>query len=105
MTKVLNGVRVIDIGNFQAAPFCCQILADFGAEVIRLEPPGGAVDRELGLFAPGGENPAVPLYNRNKKGITLNLQSEKGKQLLKELVEHSDVLVTNLTARAMKNQG
>lgn len=103
MATALDRIRVIDIGTFQAAPFCCQILADFGAEVIRIEPPGGAVDRELGPFAPGGENLAIPLYNRNKQGVTLNLQSDKGKQLLKELVEHSDVLVTNLTARAVKS--
>ena len=103
MTKVLDGIRVIDIGTFQAAPFCCQILADFGAEVIRLEPPGGAIDRELGPFAPSGGNLAVPLYNRNKKGITLDLQSEKGKRLLEELVKRSDVLVTNLTPRAVKS--
>ena len=87
MTKALDGIRVIDIGTFQAAPFCCQTLADFGAEVIRVELPGGGIDRELGPFAPNGENLAVPLYNRNKKGITLNLQTEKGRQLLKELEE------------------
>ena len=103
MTKVLDGIRVIDMGTFQAAPFCCQLLADFGAEVIRVEPPGGAIDRELGPFAPSGDNLAVPLYNRNKRGITLNLRSEKGKELLNELVKCSDVLVTNLTSRAVKS--
>ena len=75
MARVLEGIRVIDIGTFQSVPFCCQILADFGAEVIRVEPPGGAIDRELGPFAPSGENMAVSVYNRNKKGITLNLQN------------------------------
>jgi len=103
MTKVLDGIRVIDMGTFQAVPFCCQLLADFGAEVIRVEPPGGAIDRELGPFAPSGDNLAVPLYNRNKKCITLNLQSEQGKELLRELVKRSDVLVTNLTSRAVKS--
>ncbi len=102
MGNVLEDIRVIDIGTFQAAPFCCQILADFGAEVIRVEPPGGAIDRELGPFTPDGENFAVAMYGRNKKGITLNLQHEKGKGLLKELVKRSDVLVTNLTSRAVK---
>jgi CoA:oxalate CoA-transferase len=102
MSKVLEGIRVIDIGTFQAAPFCCQILADFGAEVIRVEPPGGAIDRELGPFAPSGENMNVALYGRNKKGITLNLQAEKGKELLRKLVKRSDVLVTNLTPKAVK---
>lgn len=103
MAKILEGIRIIDIGTFQAAPFCCQILADFGAEVIRVEPPGGAIDRELGPFAPSGENIAVALYGRNKKGITLNLQSQKGSELLRELVKRSDVLVTNLTPRAIKS--
>ncbi|MBI2857719.1 MAG: CoA transferase [Chloroflexi bacterium] len=105
MSQALEGIRVIDIGTFQAAPFCCQLLADFGAEVIRVEPPGGAIDRELGPFAAGGQNLSVPLYNRNKKGITLNLQAEKGKALLDQLVVRSDVLVTNMTSRAVKGLG
>lgn len=105
MAKVLDGIRVINMGIVQAAPFGCQLLGDFGAEVIRLEPVGGAVDRELGPFAPGGENLAVPLYNRNNKGITLNLQSEKGKRLFHELAKLSDVLVISLTPRAIKSLG
>jgi len=105
MTKVLEGIRVIDISTFQAAPFCCQTLADFGAEVIRMEPPGGAIDRELGPFALSGENMAVAVYGRNKKGITLDLRNKKGKLLLEKLVKCSDVLVTNLTPRAVKDLG
>ena len=105
MTKVLEGIRVIDISTFQAAPFCCQTLADFGAEVIRVEPPGGAIDRELGPFALNGENMAIGIYGRNKKGITLNLRTERGKLLLEDLVKCSDVLVTNLTPRAVKDLG
>ena len=101
MANILEDIRVIDIGTFQAAPFCCQLLADFGAEVIRVEPPGGAIDRQLGPFTPTGENFAVAMYGRNKKGITLNLQSEKGKHLLRDLVKQSDILVTNLTPRAV----
>ena len=101
MSKVLEGIRVIDISTFQAAPFCCQTLADFGAEVIRVEPPGGAIDRELGPFALSGENMAIGIYGRNKKGITLNLRTERGKLLLEDLVKCSDVLVTNLTSRAV----
>jgi CoA:oxalate CoA-transferase len=105
MAAALEGIRVIDIGTFQAAPFCCQMLADFGAEVIRVEPPGGAADRELGPFAPNGENLAITQYNRNKKGITLNLQSDKGKELLSDLVKLSDVMVVNMTPRAVRNLG
>jgi crotonobetainyl-CoA:carnitine CoA-transferase CaiB-like acyl-CoA transferase len=61
MAKVLEGLRVIDATTFVAAPFCCQTLADFGAEVIRIEPPGGAIDRELGPLAPLGGNLNIPL--------------------------------------------
>lgn len=105
MGKVLEGIRVIDISTFQAAPFCCQTLADFGAEVIRVEPPGGAIDRELGPFASSGENMAVGIYGRNKKDITLNLRTERGKLILEDLVRCSDVLVTNLTSRAVNELG
>lgn len=105
MTKVLEGIRVLDISTFMAGPFCCQTLADFGAEVIRIEPPGGAIDRQIGPYAPNGQNMAVPLYNRNKKGITLNLANPKGKELLTRLVKVSDVLVLNMTVRALEKLG
>lgn len=105
MSKVLEGLRVIDVTTFVAAPFCCQTLADFGAEVIRVEPPGGAIDRELGPIAPLGGNLNIPLYNRNKKGITLNLQHSQGKDILNRLVKISDIFVTNMTRRAVNNLG
>ncbi len=82
MDKVLEGIRVIDATTFVAAPFCCQTMADFGAEVIRVEQPGGAIDRELGPIAPLGGNLNIPLYNRNKKGITLNMRHPRGKEIL-----------------------
>jgi CoA:oxalate CoA-transferase len=105
MAKVLEGLRVIDATTFVAAPFCCQTLADFGAEVIRIEPPGGAIDRELGPVAPLGGNLNIPLYNRNKKGVTLNLQHPRGKQILHDLVKISDIFVTNMTRRAVNSLG
>jgi CoA:oxalate CoA-transferase len=105
MAKVLEGLRVIDATTFVAAPFCCQTLADFGAEVIRIEPPGGAIDRELGPLAPLGGNLNIPLYNRNKKGITLNLRHPRGKEILHGLVKLSDVFVTNMTRRAVNSLG
>jgi CoA:oxalate CoA-transferase len=105
VAKVLEGLRVIDATTFVAAPFCCQTLADFGAEVIRVEPPGGAIDRELGPIAPLGGNLNIPLYNRNKKGITLNLRHPKGKEILCSLVKMSDIFVTNMTRRAVNSLG
>ncbi len=103
MSMVLEGIRVIDLSTFQAAPFCCQMLADFGAHVIRVEPPGGAVDRDLGPFTHDGENIAVAMYNRNKKGLTLDLKDGRGREIFNRLVKTSDVLVNNLTQRAMRS--
>ncbi len=100
---ILDGIRVVDLSTFQAAPFCCQVLADFGADVIRVEPPGGAVDRELGPFNQNGENLGVATYNRNKRGLTLNLRAKKGREIFDRLLRESDVLVNNLTPRAIRS--
>jgi CoA:oxalate CoA-transferase len=96
MSGALEGIRVLDLGSYIAAPYCCMILADHGAEVIRAEPPNGKIDRELGPFSEEGQ-PLTYGYTiqRNKKDITLNLRSERGKGLLEELVRKVDVVVHN----------
>ena len=87
MEKVLEGIRVLDFSRYVAGAYSGLLLADMGAEVIRVERPGGEVDRELGPFAPNGESIIYGmLMARNKKGITLNIRSEKGRKILKELV-------------------
>ncbi len=96
MNRALEGIRILDLGSYVAAPYCCMLLADHGAEVIRAEPPGGKVDRELGPFSPDGQPITYGFtVQRNKKNITLNLRSERGKGLLEELVKKMDVLVHN----------
>ncbi|MBN2034789.1 MAG: CoA transferase [Deltaproteobacteria bacterium] len=96
MKRALDGIRVLDMGSYIAAPYCAMCLADHGAEVVRVEPPGGKIDRELGPFAPDGQSMMYGLsYQRNKKNITLNLRSETGKRLLDELVKKFDILVHN----------
>ncbi len=96
MKRALDGIRVLDLGSYIAAPYCAMCLADHGAEVVRVEPPGGKVDRELGPFAPNGQSMIYGLsYQRNKKNITLNLRTETGKRLLDELVKKFDILVHN----------
>jgi crotonobetainyl-CoA:carnitine CoA-transferase CaiB-like acyl-CoA transferase len=92
---ILENVRVLDFGRYIAAPFCCQLLADMGAEVVRVERPGGEVDRERGPFAANGQSLYFVTLNRNKKAITLNLNSDRGRELLLDLVKNSDVLVHN----------
>jgi len=92
---VLAGVRVIDFGRFIAAPYCGMILADMGAEVVRVERPGGDEDRRLGLTASNGENLTFPLLARNKLGITLDLRQPSARPVLFDLVRCSDVLLHN----------
>jgi CoA:oxalate CoA-transferase len=96
MKRALEGIRVLDLGSYIAAPYCCMLLADHGAEVVRAEPPNGKVDREMGPFSPDGQSLTYGLtIQRNKKDITLNLRSERGKSLLEALVRKMDVVVHN----------
>lgn len=105
MPAVLSGIRVLDLSRFISGPFCAMLLADFGAEVIRVERPGGEDDRFIGPFAPNGQSLGVMVYGRNKKGITLNLRSERGKELFRKLVERADVVVENFTTGYMDSLG
>lgn len=103
MTRVLEGVRVLDFGRFIAAPYCGMILADMGAEVIRIDRPGGEEDRRVGLKASNGENLSYPSYARNKKCISLNvLTKDAPRDVLEDLVRISDVFLHNFSPGAIK---
>lgn len=105
MTKVLEGVRVLDFGRFIAAPYCGMILADMGAEVIRIERPKGEEDRSVGLKASNGENLSYPSYARNKKGLSLNLLTKdnaEAREVMEDLVKVSDVFLHNFSPGAVK---
>jgi len=93
MARVLEGIRILDFSRYGAGPYCAMLLADMGAEVIKVERIGGEDDRTLGPLAPNGQSFRVLDTGRNKKGITLNLQREKGRQILNELVKQSDVVI------------
>ncbi len=103
---VLDGIRVLDLTRFLAGPWCGAILADMGAEVIRIDRPGGEEDRKLGPLVPG-EGDSVMFINpgRNKKGITLNLRSEKGKEIFRKLVRISDVVLENFPSGIKEDLG
>jgi len=96
----LDGIRVLDLSRFQACPLCGMLLADMGAEVIRIDPPEGAPDRKWGQLGPDGETLLYKIVSRNKKGITLNLSTSDGKEIFYELVRHSDVVLHNFTPGA-----
>lgn len=91
---ILSGVRVLDLTHYIAGPYCSQILADYGADVIKIERLDGDVGRSS---EPMYDD--ISLYfaseNRNKRGLSLDLKSSKGKEILHRLIETSDVLVTN----------
>jgi len=95
MDGALNGIRVLDFSRYKAAPYCAQLLGDMGAEVIRVERPGGGEDRELGPFTPEGDSLYTLFTCRNKLGITLNLRAPQARDLVHRLVARSDVVVEN----------
>jgi len=96
MKKALEGIKVIDLTSALNGPFCTMMLADYGAEVIKIEPLGGEQCRGWGpIDEKSGESGFFAYVNRNKKGATLNLKSEKGKAMLFELLKDADILVEN----------
>ncbi len=105
MGGILEGVRVLDFGRYIAGPYCATLLAEFGAEVIRVEKRGGSEDRFLAPVCAGGEGALFLQINRNKKSITLDPMKAEGQEVLRRLVARSDVVVANLppqTLQAMK---
>ncbi|PKB81374.1 MAG: hypothetical protein BZY88_06735 [SAR202 cluster bacterium Io17-Chloro-G9] len=105
----LNGIRVLDLGSHISAPFCARLLADYGADVIKVESPAGDVARRVGPFAgglPHREKSVVFLYiNTNKRGVTLDLATQTGKNLLAGLIKSSDILVQNLSPAEAESLG
>ncbi len=92
----LRDVRVIELGQLLAGPFCGQVLGDFGAEVIKLEDPkNGDPMRQWGREKPYGKSLWWPVVARNKKSVTCNLRTDDGQNLVRELVKRSDVLLEN----------
>jgi crotonobetainyl-CoA:carnitine CoA-transferase CaiB-like acyl-CoA transferase len=104
--NVLAGLRVLDFGRYVAAPYCAMILADLGAEVIRVERPGGGLDRRIGLLAPHGESYMFAALARSKKAITLALSAgERAREPLTRLVGASDVVLHNFSPAAAEAIG
>ena len=104
--RPLEGVRVVEMGSLLAGPFCGQLLADFGAEVIKVEPPGkGDPMRVWGRHRKDGRTLWWPIIARNKKSVTLNLREEEGQELARRLVAEADVLVENFRPGTLERWG
>src|SRR4029077_10496635 len=95
MTQALSGIRIIDMTHNQAGPACTQILGFLGAEVIKLEEPKGGDVARQNMRDQHGDSLFFLVLNANKQSLTLNLKSEEGKQLFKQVIAQSDVLVEN----------
>ncbi|WP_152345902.1 CaiB/BaiF CoA transferase family protein [Brevibacterium sp. CFH 10365] len=100
----LSGVTVLELGVFIAGPYATMQLADMGARVIKIEPPGGDPMRASGPFVDGESSPFIRL-NRNKESIVLDLKSEVGRTGLHTLLKEADVLVENMRPGALKKMG
>ena len=106
MDKALSGIRVIDMTHNQAGPACAQILGFLGADVITLEEPkGGDIARRNMRDRPDSDSLFFLLFNANKRSLTLNLKTGRGKELFKELTRKSDVLVENFSPGALDRLG
>lgn len=100
--RVLDGIDVIDLGQIYNGPYCSLMLSYLGADVTKIEPPDG---EPLRSRVDEGEPPELVMLNSNKKGMTLDLKSERGKELFTELVRDADVLVENYAVGTMEELG
>lgn len=111
MPQALDGILVVDLSHVLAAPFCTMILADLGADVIKVEPPIGDDSRAFGPFieekdAPGAKQSGYFIsINRNKRSTCVNLKTDKGKKILEELIARADVVVENFRPTTMRKLG
>jgi crotonobetainyl-CoA:carnitine CoA-transferase CaiB-like acyl-CoA transferase len=99
----VTGIRVLDLTRYLAGPFCTMLLADMGAEVIKIEAPGGG--REFAQGGPGSGNYFFLSANRNKKSITLDIKSERGRAVFQRLSREADVVVENFRPSVMRQWG
>lgn len=105
MSKVLEGIRVLDFGRYIAGPFCSTLLGDMGAEVIRIEKVDGSEDRFLSPITENGDGAMFMQMGRNKLSLTLNPMKPEGREIVKKLVATADVVVANLPPDTLKAMG
>lgn len=105
MSLPLSGKRIIEVGHMLMGPYCGMLLADMGAEVVKVEPPGGDIARTISPHRVGGHNAYFASLNRSKKSVVLDLGSESGQAELVALARTADGLVTNLRPAAIRKLG
>jgi crotonobetainyl-CoA:carnitine CoA-transferase CaiB-like acyl-CoA transferase len=101
----LKGIRVVDFGRFIAGPYCAMLLADMGADVIRVDRRQGSEDRYLAPVAKSGEGTHFLSLNRNKRSLTLDTSKKESAEIIRRLAARSDVVVANLPIDVLKKMG
>lgn len=103
--RPLEGVRVVELGLYAAGPSCGAVLADWGADVIKLEPPGGERSRSRGTVETGAAtrpvNPRYEMHNKGKRSIAVDLSSSRGLAVVTQILDESDVFVTNMRNKSL----
>ena len=105
MSGVLDGIRVLDFGRYIAGPYCATLLAELGADVIRIEKVSGSEDRFLTPVSEGGPGALFLQMARNKRGLTLNPKTPAGAEIVAKLAATADVVVANLPPQALVGMG
>jgi crotonobetainyl-CoA:carnitine CoA-transferase CaiB-like acyl-CoA transferase len=105
MAGVLDGIRVLDFGRYIAGPFCAALLADLGADVVRVEKVRGSEDRFVVPLTESGDGAMFMQVNRNKRGLTLNPMKPAGRSVVRRLAATADVVVANLPDSALQAMG
>jgi len=105
MQQLLKGYKVLDFGRYIAAPYCASLLGQMGAEVIRIERPGGSEDRFLAPITPAGDGAMYMQMNAHKKGITLDIAKPEGRTIAKELIATADIVIANLPPKTLSYLG
>jgi crotonobetainyl-CoA:carnitine CoA-transferase CaiB-like acyl-CoA transferase len=105
MTGPLSGMRVLDLGRYVAGPWCAQLLQGYGAEVLRIERPGGGEDRPLFPIGPAETGAFFVHCNRGKRSMTLHVTRPEGREILGRLVDRADVVVANMPDESLAAMG
>ena len=102
---LLAGIRVLDFGRYIAGPYCAALLAEYGAQVIRIEKREGSEDRFQAPIGAGGEGALFMQMNRNKRSLTLDPMTPQGREVVERLVRTADVVIANLPAATLEAMG
>ncbi|NKC04941.1 hypothetical protein HED55_22525 [Ochrobactrum haematophilum] len=105
MTAILEGIRVLDFGRWIAGPYSAHLLADLGADVVRIERPKGEDDRFLMPVTAHGEGAQYMQCNGGKRSLALDMNSPAGREVMRRMIEKADVVVANYSPNGLKHFG